>query len=245
MTQKLPENVLNFIERYFNLHINNHVIKCPYFINHGGFLKPPVYAGKGTPDEIEKVANIVLGQDNLSNDAVLEKMHEKGIGIDCSGLVYQIYDFWLLCVGKNSLREFLPTVPIYNFRKYISRMTKPQNSIGANEFTSEPFSRKINLTEISPGDLIRTRGGKHLLFITEVEKKDGIVKYLKFVNSARQYKRDGVRYGEIYFGQDQNLTTARWDDNDLTEQENWTYKGYRESINNNGFFRPNIPIFVD
>ncbi|MCU0375644.1 MAG: hypothetical protein MUF24_10070 [Chitinophagaceae bacterium] len=53
MQKSLPQNVINFIERYINLNINQKKITTPYFINQSGWFRKPVYAGKGTPDEIE------------------------------------------------------------------------------------------------------------------------------------------------------------------------------------------------
>lgn len=245
MTQKLPEKVLNFIDKYFNLHIKGHIIICPYFINRNRFLRSPVYAGKGTPEEIEKTTNALIKYKNPSKEQILYEMHQKGIGIDCSGLVYQIYEFWLSILFNKSLSEFLPNVPVYNLRKYMSRKLKPQNSVGANELTSEPFAKKINLQEVKAGDMIRTRGGKHVLLITEVKKKYDKVEQLKFVHSSSQYKRDGVRYGQIYLNEIQDINFAHWNDDDVAEPVNWAYKGYKDSINNNGIFRPNIPIFKE
>lgn len=243
----IPESVKNFINQYFELKIKGQKVRCPYFINLNGILKSPVMSGKGTPVEIESIANTFLQDLNdVNEEEIRTRMIDRGLGVDCSGLVYNIYDFWIgeKFEGKKSLRDFLPTVSILNIRKYLSRTFKPQNSISADEFTSSPLANKIEIKEARPGDLIRTRGGKHVLFITEVEKNDGLITKIKFVNSAREYKLNGVRYGEIIFDENQSLNTAKWIDSP-EEEVNFASKGYRESINSNGFFHPNLPLFED
>lgn len=254
MLNRLPEEVQNFIDKWFELEIDGQKLPTPYFINQGGFLKKPVYAGKGSINEIQDETTKLVAGKGFNSQEILDFMHERGIGIDCSGLVYQIYDFWVgnastgensgevkgdESVGKKSLRDFLPIVPFYNFRKYLSRKTKPQNSMSANEFTSEPFSQRIEVKDVRPGDLIRTKAGNHLLMITEVDSEEsGKPKKLKFIQSARFYNRDGIRYGEIELSEDLNLTKSKWLDNDKNEPVNHTFEGWREGVNTNGIFRP-------
>lgn len=239
MLKKLPSEVQNFIDKWFELEIDTKKIPAPYFINIGGFLKKPVLAGKGTIEEIQNTTEEMIKGKDLNAQEILDFMHENGIGIDCSGLVYQIYDFWIQSKEKGRLQDFLPQVPFYKLRKFLSRKTKPQNSIGADEFTSEPFSQKIDLKDIEPGDLIRTKSGKHVLFVTEVETHENEnPKRIKFVQSARLYNRDGIRYGEIFLNEDKSLNTAKWEDYDKNEPVNHSFEGWREGINTNGVFRP-------
>jgi hypothetical protein len=246
MLEKVPDEVQGFINRYFELNIKKTRVICPYFINEGvRLLTNPIFAGKGTPEEIESAAvNLVENSGNITTaDEIRDLMHKAGLGIDCSGLVYQIYDFWLQDVKKSQpISAFLPKVNPLFIRKYLSRKMKPQSSFGANEQTSSPFATKIELSEVRPGDLIRSRGGKHILFIIEVEKDEKFVNRIKFVHSSRQYQRDGVRYGEIHLDKDQSLATAKWEDNDQSEPVNYAYQGFRESINTNGIFRANLHI---
>lgn len=242
----IPDSVKNFINQYFELRIKDQKVRCPYFINLNGMLKSPVMSGKGTPEEIENQANSIIKTESNNAKEIRKQMQELGLGVDCSGLVYNIYDFWIgeKFQGKKSLCDFLPTVSIFNLRKYLSRLKKPQNSVSADEFTSSPLANKIEIKKARPGDLIRTRGGKHVLFITEVETQNDLIQKICFVNSAREYKLNGVRYGEIIFDENQSLNTAKWID--IPEEEvNFTSKGYRESINSNGIFRPNLPLFED
>jgi hypothetical protein len=56
--------------------------------------------------------------------------------------------------------------------------------------TSSPLSKKINISKIQTGDLIRQKNGHHLLFV--IEKIGNKVIY---VDSS--LKGRGVRYGEF------------------------------------------------
>ncbi len=243
---RAPKAVFDEIEKFANMEIAGKKISCPYFINSGGFLKSPVYSGKGTPDEIVleiKKYLTKIGNHEYSEEELIQIMKSKGIGIDCSGLVYDLLDIWVR-ENKISLTQNLPKVNLINIRKFISRMIKPQNSINADEFTSEPFGERVNIIDIKPGDLIRTRAGKHILIILEVEYDERLTpKKIKYLESASKYKKDGVRYGEIYLNDDLNLNTSRWVTSPR-EDINFTYEGWREGINTNGVFRPIVLSLV-
>lgn len=246
-TKKIPVELQNFIDKYFHLDIVGKKVICPYFINKkGGFLNKPVFAGKGDPLEIEvAAANLFKHIDLMDKDEefIRSQMVENYLGVDCSGLVYQIYNKWLRDIeNKGELKNYLSKTHSLNPRKLVSRLIKPQSSVSADMFTSGPISKKVDVKDIRPGDLIRTRGGKHVLFITEVEYENDIPKKIIFVNSATYYKRSGVRYGEIILDESLDLLKSEWRDNDPNEDINYAYKGFRELTMNNGTFRPNLPI---
>jgi hypothetical protein len=246
MTKKIPLEVQRFINKYFELSIAGKRIVCPYFINTGGFLKEPVFAGKGDPGAIEEKATGIFSHISMvdkTEDLIRTEMVENGLGLDCSGLVYQVLDFWLKDSGKGELKDYLPKFHSINPRKILSRIAKPQASVSADMFTSTPLSKKVDVREVLPGDLIRTRGGKHILFVTEVEyENDSTPKVITFVNSAREYKRHGVRYSKIYLDKSLNFSAAKWEDDDPDEPVNIAYKGWRDLTTNNGIFRPELPL---
>jgi hypothetical protein len=110
--------------------------------------------------------------------------------------------------------------------------------------TKEPFSQKIDVSKIQPGDLIRTKSGKHVLFITEVEfnSANKPVK-AKYVQSSRWHEPNGMKYGIIDFDHNStSLNNAVWLDNDGLKEDKITEEGFREGINTNGVYRPNLPI---
>lgn len=244
-TYNLPNKVYKFIDKYFNLRIKGFIVSTPYYINKFGLAKHPVAAGKGDPYEIEEIANEKLKSVNVSSEVEIYNLLSKhNIGIDCSGLVFNIYKYWLSLFNYD-IKNYLSKVHILNIRKYFSRKFKPQSSINANELTSLPFSNKLErIVDVLPGDLIRTRGGKHVLFITRVVKNEFLVKEIEFVHSAAEYQRNGIRKGLIILDQNQSLNLAEWIDMPQ-EEKNFARLGYKEKINNNGIFRPNIPIFND
>jgi hypothetical protein len=248
MVKKLPEEVQKFIDRYFALDVAGKKVICPYFMNIGGIFKDSVMAGKGDPLEIEAKAADIFSHISLvdkSEEFIRTEMLDHGLGVDCSGLVYQILNKWLRDVAnKGEFKDYLPKQKTFNPRKMVSRLLKPQSSVNADMLTSEPISTKVEIKDIQPGDMIRTRGGKHILFITEVEyNADKTPKTLTFVNSTTYYIRNGMRYGKIHLNHELNLSTSTWDDNDPGEATNFAYKGYRELMDNNGVFRPNLPIY--
>jgi hypothetical protein len=243
----IPTDVKAFIDKYLALEIKGIITTCPYFINTSGFLKKGIYSGKGDPYEIEAEANRILQNHSFVNptsDQIRNEMIQSDLGVDCSGLVYHIYNKWLISIGKGELKEFLPKQSGMNLRKILSRNLKPVSSVNADMFTSEPLSQSVEVKDVQPGDLIRTRGGKHLLLITEVEYNSESPVTITFVNSACFYKRNGVRYGEIVLDSTFNLLKSEWKDNDPEEEVNYSYKGYRELSNNNGIFRPKLPLNI-
>lgn len=246
MTSQLtvPDRVLNFIQRYFQLKVANSYTEIPYYINESGFLVSPVSAGKGSPDEIEhKIAQKIKNNNEIKNPSdAYELLKTHCLGIDCSGLVYQIYDFWLKNEAKGNLADYLIKIPVWKLRKFISRKFKPQSSVSADELTSEPFAKKIDINEIKSGDLIRTQGGKHVLFIYKIDYEADKPKKIYYVESTKFYEKNGLVRGYIEFEDEINLASAKWTDEGKTNEENHTYKGFRVIMNDNGVFRPKLPI---
>ena len=241
--RKIPEEVQKFIDKYFNLSIAGKVVVCPYFINPSStFFRQPVMAGKGSPSELETYANEIVTDSSLTSDEIRKKLLEHGIGIDCSGFVYQVLDFWLTSFGKGELKDYLPKESTLRVRKFLSRKLKPVSSVSADMLTSAPLATQIALKDIKPGDLIRTRGGKHVLLVTKVAfTSENEPQTLTFVNSPSEYARNGVRYGEIRI-KNMDLGQSVWDDHDPGEKINYAYKGYRELMSKNGVWRLNLPL---
>lgn len=245
----IPKEVTEYIDRYLHLNIRGEDIPAPYYINTSGILKQSVLAGKGSPQEIEATANALLANHSFEGDLkhkIRKEMENLGLGIDCSGLIYHAYNKWLKDIlGKGELKHFLPNENILNPRKFLSRKLKPESSVSAHMVTSEPFAEKVEVKDTQPGDLIRTRGGKHVLLITEVEYENKVPVRIKFVNSTTSYERNGVRYGEILLSDDLNLANAQWRDLKVLDNDDdggFAYKGYRELINNNGIWRLKLPV---
>ncbi len=245
--KSIPQELEAYIDRYFNLKISGKTVVCPYFMNSAaGFLRPPVQAGKGTPDQIEeegaKIFSYIKNLDT-SEEVIRQEMIDHGLGIDCSGLVYQLYNYWLTSIlGKQTLDTYLPPQKTLNVRKIFSRKLKPESSVSADMFTSSPIAEKVSPLEALPGDLIRTKGGKHVLFVTDVEYIDEKATKIYYVQSTRFYARNGLHKGIIELGTDGDLMKSSWIDVTSDEEKNHTFDGFKESVNVNGVYRTIFPI---
>lgn len=254
MHEKIDSTLQSFLDKYFNIEINIETkkkfrIKTPYFRRSSGFLTPALYSGKADPWSIEKEINAQLSENKghiKSKEDIVSFMHDINLGIDCSGLVYQVLNFFFLKISDKSkpLSSFLPNEKILNIRKYYSRKFRPECSVSANMFTSQPISKNISVEKIKPLDLIRTQGGGHILLVTETKRNSSNeILWIKFVQSSYWHKRDGVRYGEIIIADPKspNLLESKWIDCEEDKKEkNYTYRGYRNKHNQNGIFRLNF-----
>ncbi len=143
------------IEHYLDLPYSKNILKD------GKIIKERVLGGKGHWSDIQKETQKIAKQEKIDlsklNKQQLYNFQKKHhIGIDCSGLICQLSNFYF----KTNL---------------IPRKTS------ANMLTSDPISKKVNLDDIQTGDLIRQKNGHHALFV--IEKHGNIIKY---VDSSRE-----------------------------------------------------------
>ena len=244
---KIPESAEKVIHEFTNLTIGGKKIVCPYFINtksqRAGLR---VLIGKGDPGEIEREVNVhsqLKGLDiyKLNESEIRNFMIENHIGIDCSGLVVHILNYWL---KKQSLRPLIYYLEFSN-RSLISKLKRklrPVEQIGANLLTNSNNSKAItNLNDVRPGDLIRSKGQRtnshHLMLITEVTLVDDEVKEIEYVHSIRQYNEEnGVRFGKILIN---NINAGLHEQNwtELKDGRNWAYEGFIKDLQDNGIRR--------
>lgn len=156
----------------------NHYLGIPYYSNTQKLAKGNVYVGKGNWQEIRSIS---------SDYKFLKK---NNIGIDCSGLICHLLNFYL-----NSKLDVRKT--------------------SADMLTSHPISQQINsLDQVQTGDLIRLDGGKHVLFI--VERVGDTIHY---VHSSDRTKIRGVHLGTItIIDPRKNLNQQVWSDQTLSGQ---------------------------
>jgi hypothetical protein len=158
---------IDLVHQFANVKVGEKVINTPFWMNDDPDLKDTPYffsvpgGGKYTPEEVQSFTEEALARTgfniNIADDlAIRNFMKTNGIGVDCSGLVYQIcrrvyeslggIDFGNKVVGANNMRGITKT-SAYD-------LTSPKNSIQIN---------KVN--EIKPGDIIRGLDGKHALVV--------------------------------------------------------------------------------
>lgn len=154
-------------------------IGIPYFIN-----IPPVkdqseavLVGKGTAKEIALKTVEYANNENIklidfTSQQIYNFQKKHHLGIDCSGLATNLLNFYF---GTN-----------LNVRR-----------TSADILTSAPLSSPVSVSDVQPGDLIRQRDGKHVLFI--IEKINQTIFYVHSSHLCR-----GVHYGEINITTDQD-----------------------------------------
>jgi len=123
-------------------------IGIPYHTNIPKIISPDnALVGKGNAKEIAlktiELANLEnIKIVNLTPQQIYNFQKKHHLGIDCSGLVCHLLNFYF----KTNL----------NVRQ-----------TSADMLTSAPISQKINIKEIKTADLIRQKNGHHLLFVIE------------------------------------------------------------------------------
>lgn len=152
----VTDSLLSLKERFMNIAVGSRFIPCPFFMNNDPRYKETMYfqsfskGGKLTPDEIEDkiiktaIAN-QISPDELNPDQLKEFLLFYGIGIDCSGFVYQF------------LKQAYQTLGGKNFEEKIvnedgkTGITK----IGAKQLLLDNNSYPVeNIKSIKPADFV-------------------------------------------------------------------------------------------
>lgn len=245
---KIPQEVKNLIQHYFNLKVNSKIIRVPYHINVKHIrAELRSLAGKGTPQEIEEEVVIFAKLRNFNlkkatKEEIREFMQKEGIGIDCSGLVAHILNIWLKSRKMGSLHSNL-TFPKLPLLKRLVIKIRPIENISAELLTNQQNTININLKEVQGGDLLRLKGlkkGNHIAIITKVKRGgDGNLEEITYIHSSRYYGEDnGIREGKIKI-KDEN---APLEEQDWLERDKnnicWTLKEYLKEKQDNGLRRP-------
>ena len=145
-------------------------------IRDGKIVKERFLGGKGHWKDIQKETLRLAKQEKIDFKKFtpqqiynFQKKHK--IGIDCSGLVCQLLNFYGQILDK--------------------KIDLNPRKTSANMLTSFPLSHQIDdFNNIQTGDLIRQKNGHHVLFIIE---KTG--KIVSFVDSSLWGR--GVKYGQF------------------------------------------------
>jgi len=246
-TFTLPLSASQIIDEYKNLHLGGKNVVCPYFINkkkERAGLRALI--GKGDPSEIEKEVKVwakLKDFDLVKADAsqIREFMQNCNIGVDCSGFIVHIFNFWLKTEGKKPLQnqlKFKKNGPVTSLKRFI----RPVENISANTITSVDNTIKItNIDEIKPGDLIRSKGkvrnSHHLMLVTKVVKENGKVTQFEYVHSTSHFAAgNGVRTGKIVITDTKKpLSAQNWIESD--RKPNSTLIGFMNNEDDNGIRR--------
>jgi len=134
-------------------------IGLPYsknILKDGKIIKEQFLGGKGNYRQIATETIKLAQKQNidlikLSNQEFYNFQKKNHLGIDCSGLVCQLLNF------------------------YFDAKLEPRKT-SADMLTSAPISKEIKPNEIQTGDLVRQKKGHHVLFI--IEKQKNIIFYV-------------------------------------------------------------------
>jgi len=148
----------------------SHYLDLPYMRNtlkNGVVTKERFLGGKGNWKEIKKQTNILAKKEKIDLAKLTSKelynfQKKHHIGIDCSGLVSQLLNF------------------------YFNAHLNPRHT-SADMLTSTILSKKIdNINDIQTGDMVRQKNGHHVLFI--IEKQNQIIYYVESSLAGRGVK---------------------------------------------------------
>jgi len=218
-------------------------VRCPYYMNAGVRKRAAsaVESGKGSPEEIIKevkscalIKKIDLAK--LSGNEIRQLMVDERIGIDCSGLVSHILDPWVKEASHTTLGQSLLRTQ-YSLKRKLLLHFRPFQNIDVTLLTSLENAHGVLLTDIKPGDLIRTRGGKHVLLIYEVEKDQERIISFSFVHSSDRFgDNSGIQRGKVLFTNSRGeLHEQQWQES-LPDQKP-ALEGWLEEREKNGIFR--------
>ncbi len=161
----------------------NSYLGIPYFSNTKKTISSEnALVGKGTAKEIAlktiELANLQnIKLLNLSSKQIYNFQKKNHLGIDCSGLVYN-----LLKIIEPKVDDILIGT---EGKKGVRRLS-------ANLLTSAPNAAKLSTYDVKPGDLIRADNGRHVIFI--IEKINDTIHY---IHSSDKTKISGVHLGFI------------------------------------------------
>lgn len=147
----------------------SHYLGLPYsknILKDGKIIKEQFLGGKGNCRQIATETIRIAQKEKidltkLSNQEFYNFQKKHHLGIDCSGLVSQLLNF------------------------YFETKLNPRKT-SANMLTSAPLSQEIKAKEIKTGDLVRQKNGHHVLFI--IEKQGNIITYIDSSREGRGVK---------------------------------------------------------
>lgn len=242
----IPESAEKVINEYQHLQIGSKDVVTPYFINpksqRAGLR---VMIGKGDPGEISREVNVLaqlkgIDLKKMTVDQVREFMKDQNIGIDCSGFIVHVLNYWLTQQGDKPLVHYIK-FPDNTILSRIKRKLRPVERIGANLMTNSENTELVQIKNVRPGDFIRSKGPRrnahHISLVSEVTEINGNVTEIEYVHSINGYgDENGVRFGKILINdQNDELKNQVW--TEVSDERNWTYEGLMKDYEDNGLRR--------
>lgn len=201
-------------DKYVHFQVEGKIVQIPYCIVRFEYDKTPKpmarttryknYAGKGTVDQIRKALIESASREKFNlkkatSNEITKFMITQGIGIDCSGFVFNILDQFLKANKKISLTNILLRYP--GFKGRLERLLLQKNRvrrINAATLTNNLNTIKIEkVSGIKPGDILRLTHsdyyrGKHVALVVKVRKG-----YITYANSSEETEVKGPHFAKI------------------------------------------------
>ncbi|PIQ92424.1 MAG: hypothetical protein COV70_00635 [Parcubacteria group bacterium CG11_big_fil_rev_8_21_14_0_20_39_22] len=244
--ERLPKEATEIVDGYMSLFGKR--CPCPYFNNTKGGVRASlkVSGGKGLPEEIEEEVGILMlrahiDKEKMEAEDIRKFMIDHKIGVDCSGLSYNILNAVRKSRREKSLRRSL-SYPYAKtpWRKIIARFRSIENT-NVKTLAHDANSVQIKMQEVRPGDMITmiyedkaVREYDHLLVVTEVERHDNEPIRIRYVNSVA-WPSDGiyghgVSEGVIHIEKPgEDITKQRWVEKGKEGEENYTLRKAKEA----------------
>jgi hypothetical protein len=220
----------NLADEYINFEIEGKIISMPYSISKEGEKRAigelssagvtgrfANFGGKGTPQQIKQLVLKATKKDSFNikkaNDKELvDFMINHGIGVDCSGFVYNILNYYLIKTKKVNLDNIILRYPgiIGKVERFLLQKNRIRRSSAATLTSNLNTIKILKVKDMKPGDMLRLTHsdwkGKHIGIIIEVNKQDII-----YAMTSQYTKTQGARFGKILIlDKDKGLESQKW-----------------------------------
>jgi len=213
-------------QEFLNFSVGNKQVSIPYWSNklkNGRIVTEGAFGGKATPNQIKKATQKAAKKEKLdlktlSSDQIFYLMKRNKIGIDCSGLVYQILNSYFKKIKKLNLDKILLG----------SQGKRGVRRVGVKQFADPQNSTPTKFATLKPGDLIIVNQKKHIILVLDIQKNQ-----ITYIHSSHQTLKNGIHLGTLtIIHPNQDLSQQKWSDklkngspyNDLIHKNDGFYR---------------------
>ena len=220
--------LLKFAQEYINFSIEGKKVNIPYCIVSQKKERKPSYAmartgkysnyaGKGSPEQIRTALLSAAKKKPFDLTArgpeeITAFMIHEGIGIDCSGFVYNVLDTYLRATRDSSLDRLILRYPgiLGGIERLLLSRDRVRRSSAAT-LTSDLNTTIIEkVKDIQLADMMRLTHsywkGKHIAIIVDIHKK-----YITYAHTSEFTKTQGPHLGKIVIvNPEKGLESQAW-----------------------------------
>jgi len=173
-TETTETAIESLIDHYKKIIINGRTVACPFWMNYDYVYKDTPYykyfpkGGKRSPDEIrdlivDKLNSTGFDIVHASEEQIGLFFLENGVGVDCSGLVYQCLKKAYITLGGSDFKKSI--FGVYGEPKVVSRIGVKDLILPVNSF---PVS---DVTLVRPADFINFGHTHCIAIINRIDDK--------------------------------------------------------------------------